>query len=313
MAKTTVLYVSGVGRSGSTLIERALATDPRVVVLGEVTHLWRRSLLMDELCGCGRSFSWCPFWGSVGQRAFGGWRNVDVEKVLASRARLDRVSRFPRLLRRLGDAKYRRDLRDYGELYARIYGAAAEVTGAEVVVDSSKQPSTPYILSHQPDLDLRVLHCVRDSRAVAYSWTKTVQRPEAQVESFGNMTQYSPFRMAVVWMTHNWAAGATPLTGAPVLRIRYEDWVRSPVQETARIMALCGHTPSPTDALTDSYVNLTPSHTCSGNPLRFATGRIDIKMDDAWRRNLPMASRRLVTGLTSPLLRKYGYLETYEP
>lgn len=312
MSRTTVLYIAGVGRSGSTLIERALATDPRVVVLGEVTHLWRRSLLMDELCGCGVPFSTCPFWRAVGDRAFGGWGSLDVEKVLAARARLDRVSRFPKLLRQLGDATYRRDLHDYGELYARIYQAASDVAGADVVVDSSKQPSTPYVLSHQPDLDLRILHCVRDSRAVAYSWTKTVKRPEAQVESFGNMTRYSPLRMGLVWMTHNWAAGATSLTGAPVLRLRYEDWVRSPVEETGRIMALCGHTPSTVRALTDSHLNLSVSHTCSGNPLRFARGRISITMDDAWRQKLSATSRHVVTGLTSPLLYRYGYLGRHD-
>ena len=54
------------------------------------------------------------------------------------------------------------------------------LTGSPVVVDSSKHVSLAFALSHDADLDLRVLHMVRDPRAVAYSWSKEVARPEAE-------------------------------------------------------------------------------------------------------------------------------------
>ncbi|OLT41876.1 hypothetical protein BJF86_02390 [Serinicoccus sp. CNJ-927] len=308
MSKTRVLFISGVGRSGSTLIERTLGTDPRIVVLGEVTHLWERSLVMDELCGCGQPFSACPFWQAVGQRAFGGWHNIDARAVIATRAELDRVSRTPRSGPGLGPAAYRRKLRDYGALYAKLYRAAAEVAGAEVVVDSSKQPSVPYVLRHQKDLDLRVLHCIRDSRAVALSWTKTVNRPEAQTESFGTMTRYSPAKLSVVWLAHNLAAAATRLTGAPVKTLRYEDWTEKPEEGTAEILRFCGLHPSSPEAMSDGTVTLVLNHTCSGNPLRFTTGEVKIRMDERWRTELPSHSKRLVGALTLPLLRTFGYV-----
>lgn len=309
MTKTTVLFISGVGRSGTTLVERTLSTDPRLAPLGEVTHLWHRSLVMDELCGCGTPFARCPFWQAVGEEAFGGWRNVNVEEVLAVRSRLDRVSRIPRVLWRVGGTGYRRDVLRYGELYARVYRAAARVSGAAVVVDSSKQPSTPFALGHHRDeLDVRVLHCVRDSRAVAYSWTKTVKRPEAMVESFGTMTRYSPARMSMVWMAHNTAAGATRAARLPVLTLRYEDFVTHPQAAMTEILRFCDLEAEQSEALTQGRVELSPAHTCSGNPLRFVTGDVQISMDDAWRDKLPSGSRRLVTTLTYPLLRRYGYV-----
>ena len=308
MTDTRVLFISGVGRSGSTLVERALGTDPRLVVLGEVTHLWERSLLMDELCGCGEAFSQCPFWTEVGERAFGGWHTLDAERIVATRARLDRVSRTPRLLYTLGGRAYRDEVRWYGSLYAAIYRAAAEVSQAEVVVDSSKQPSIPYVLTHQGSLDVRVLHCVRDSRAVAYSWTKTVSRPEAQVESFGTMTRYSPAKLSVVWMVHNLSSLATRLTGQPVTTLRYEDWVRQPRAATSRILLACGLEPTPAEAISDSTVRLVTNHTCSGNPLRFRTGDVDVRLDERWREDLPTRSNRLVTTMTLPLLRLFDYV-----
>ena len=58
--------------------------------------------------------------------------------------------------------------------YARTYAAIAQVSGRRVVIDSSKHASLAFCLSTSPALDLRVVHVIRDSRAVAYSWSRVV-------------------------------------------------------------------------------------------------------------------------------------------
>ena len=65
-----VLYLGGLGRSGTTLVERLLGELPSVCALGEVVHLWQRDVLNDERCGCGAKFSACTFWKRVGEQAF---------------------------------------------------------------------------------------------------------------------------------------------------------------------------------------------------------------------------------------------------
>jgi len=74
-----VLIIVGSGRSGSTLIERALGEVPGVAPLGETVHMWERGVRDSELCGCGQPFGTCPFWQSVGQVAFGGWHQIDAQ------------------------------------------------------------------------------------------------------------------------------------------------------------------------------------------------------------------------------------------
>ncbi len=71
--RPTVLYLGGLGRSGTTVLERVLGELPGVCSVGELVHLWRRGVLDGETCGCGRSFGSCPFWAEVGRVAFGGW------------------------------------------------------------------------------------------------------------------------------------------------------------------------------------------------------------------------------------------------
>src|SRR5690606_14695161 len=86
-----VVFIGGLGRSGTTLLERLLGQLPGVVPLGEITHLWERDLVGDEMCACGATFSYCEFWQRIGKAAFGSWDEVDVERLAALKATVDRT------------------------------------------------------------------------------------------------------------------------------------------------------------------------------------------------------------------------------
>ena len=164
-----VIYLGGLGRSGSTLLERLLGELPGVIPLGEVVHLWQRGVAENERCGCGDEFGSCEFWSQAGTSAFGGWDKISVRRVAELRAATDRTRHIPQLARPALPAAMRRSLTEYTGYYVRLYQAIAGMTGAEAVVDSSKHASLAFCLSKRPEVDLRVIHVVRDSRAVAYS------------------------------------------------------------------------------------------------------------------------------------------------
>ena len=113
---------------------------------------------------------------------------------------------------------------------------------ADVVVDSSKITSLAYVLSHSSTIDLRLLHILRDPRAVAYSWTKVVRRPEvAQREAF--MPRYSPSYMAMLYAGHHVLLEALRLRGirrgqGPIRGLR-----RPPVHRAEPGRRLCGAGP----------------------------------------------------------------------
>jgi Sulfotransferase family len=301
-----VLFLGGLGRSGTTLLERLLGQLPGVCPLGEVVHLWQRDLRDDERCGCGARFSGCDFWRRIGAAAFGGWDRVDVRRVLALRAAVERTRHIPRLATRP-----RRDVEEYAGYYASVYRAAAAVSGARAVVDSSKHGALAYCLRHADDVDLRVVHVVRDSRGVAYSWTKRVTRPET--DGADEMTRYSPGRSALLWNAHNAAFGLLGRCGVPVHRLRYEELLADPKAALRSLARFAGIEQSTVDLsflrpTADGYVaDLGPTHSAAGNPMRFTVGAVPLRRDDAWRRALPVRHRRLVAALTAPLLSAYGY------
>lgn len=310
-AKPRILYLGGLGRSGSTLIERLLGELPGVCAVGEVVHMWRRGVVEGERCGCGEPFGECPFWRLVGKAAFGGWDRVDTGRVAALQGTVDRTRFVPQLAAPAMRTAFRQALDEYMSYYQRIYTAIAETSGCSFIVDSSKHASLAFCLGRCPDLDLRIVHVVRDSRAVAYSWTKKVDRPDAAAASY--MTRYSPMTSAAQWNVQNGAMHLLARTGTPILRVRYEDAARAPEATLRSIVAFAGLPVSATalrflgGADDDRWAELSAAHTASGNPMRFTSGRIPIRPDEEWRAAMPAAQRRTVTALTLPLLSHYGY------
>lgn len=301
-----ILFLGGLGRSGTTLVERILGELPGVVALGEVVHLWQRGLRDGDRCGCGEPFLACPFWRRVGDHAFGGWHAVDVDRIQQLQHAVERTRHIPRLaLRRLGHHGMAQ-LTEYADYYRRVYTAAAEVAGASLVVDSSKHSALAWCLS-QAGLDVRVAHLVRDPRGVAHSWTTQVVRPEAANGS--EMTRYRPGRAAVLWTAHNAALDLLARRGVPVQRLRYEHFLTRPRTTVRALARFAGLAPAARDLsfLTARQVVLGLHHSIAGNPMRFTVGAVPLRQDDAWRQELPARHRLLVGAVCAPLLAAYGY------
>lgn len=275
--------------------------------------MWQRGVREGERCGCGEPFPACPFWRQVGDIAFGGWDKVDVDRVAWLRARVDRSRFVPLLSTAASRRAFLPGLDEYTAYYLRTYAAIAEVSKSDVVIDSSKHASLAYCLRSRPDLDLRVVHVIRDSRAVAYSWSRIVRRPETTAET--RMATYSAATAAVRWNMQNGALQLLSRLGTPTLRIRYEDLMRDPgarLREIAAFTGLSGQDTGPEFLHAEGpgswWADLGVTHTASGNPMRFTTGRIALRSDDRWRTAMLASKRRMVTTLTFPLLGKYGYL-----
>lgn len=304
-----VIYLGGLGRSGTTVIERVLGELPGACSVGEVVHLWQRGVLDDETCGCGEPFSRCAFWSEVGKRAFGGWDPALAHRMEELRPRVDRTRFIPRLVLPRLRGRHRAELREYVATFLRLYQAIAETTQGDVVIDSSKHSSLAFCLRTEPGLDLRIVHVVRDPRGVAYSWTKEVRRPEASGDE-ALMTRYSPARSAALWTGHNLFFGLLGRLGTPTTLLRYEDFVTEPGTVLSELAGFAGLPTGPGTLgfLDGATATLSPSHTVAGNPMRFRTGPTTLRRDDAWRAQLPRRRRWLVTALTGPLLARYGYL-----
>jgi hypothetical protein len=303
-----VVYIAGSGRSGSTLLERALGEIPGFANVGELIDLYRRTAAHGERCGCGAPFAQCPFWSRVGDRAFGGWQEQKLTATHRLQGKVARQRRMPRLLAMpVAGAAFRADVAAYGASYAGLYEAIAAEAGAACVVDASKWPVQALALA-RAGLDVRVIHLVRDVRGVAYSLGKRdVSRPHAVAEA-DVMTHQSPAEAAARWVAVQSQAGLLRWCGLPVTRMRYEEFVRHPRRAVEAALAGLGLSVPPARLahIRDGQVVLGTSHGLSGNPSRFTGGEITLRADEKWRASMSRRDRLIVTAIGLPLMLRYG-------
>ncbi len=305
----SVLFIGGVGRSGSTLVERLADQVPGVHAIGETHHLWERGIQDNQLCGCGQPFDACPTWIAIGEAAFGGWDQLDLDRVIYLRHAVDRTRRVPELLK---PGSKRADIVEYCDILSRYYRGVRDVTGADLIVDSAKNLSTAALLRLVPGIDLRIAHVVRDSRGVAYSWTKKVKRPEvdgsAGTAEAEFMPEYHPAYPAFRWLTDNGGFEVLARLGTPMVQHRYEDFLERPREILGEMLASTPAADADLSFIDGDTASLDgPVHSVSGNPMRFQTGDLVLRLDDKWARELDTGLQRLVTAMTFPLLARYNY------
>ncbi len=237
VTRPTVLYIAGSGRSGSTLLERLLGTLPGFVNVGELVDMFRRVVKYDERCGCGENFSGCDFWAEVGERAFGGWSQDLATEAVALQRQVARQRHLGHLMApSVAPKSFQKARARYADIYARIYAAVLEVSGAEVVVDASKGASHALAISEGSRVDMRMVHLVRDARGVAFSWGKAgVERPHGG--SRATMSSFSPQLTAFRWTVLQAEIAAVRRFVAGSALVRYEDLVTDPSRELARALA----------------------------------------------------------------------------
>lgn len=299
-----ILYIGGFGRSGSTLVERCLGQLDGFTAAGEVSFVWERGLAQNQLCGCRVPFRECAFWRAVFDEAFGGFDRVDARAMAALVRRVTRTRYIPYLTLRQ-PAAYRAEYQRFAAALLPLYRAIRRVSGGRWLIDSSKEPSYAFVLAALPGVRLSMVHLVRDSRAVAFSWMKRKEIPDVHWKR-AYMHRYSAAQSAAWWATFNGLCHAFRWTAARYVRVAYEDFARHPGEALTGILAAIGEPPA-LPFLRGARATLRPNHTASGNPSRFLVGEVEVRPDEEWRTRMAARDRRLVTAATLPLLAAYGY------
>ena len=153
-----------------------------------------------------------------------------------------------------------------------------------MIVDSSKLITCGLILNRIPNVDISVLHLVRDSRAVAYSWQRKKLRPEIHWKQ-EYVPKCSPFESSRDWMMFNlMTRRLISEVGKPSLFLRYEDAVANPDAMTRRVQSFFAqqgtHVEFP--SYESGVIRVLTNHTVAGNPIRLGRDEIRLRADMEW-------------------------------
>jgi hypothetical protein len=294
-----VLYIAGWGRSGSTILDNILGQVEGIVSVGELRYIWDRGMIQNRLCGCGAPFRDCDIWRSVFDKAFGGFDGIDPHRMLALRDRCDRTRNLI-----FGRRMYSEAFNSYRSALQRLFLAISSVTGAELIVDSSKTPAHGRMLQDIPGLEVYVLHLIRDPRAVAYSWQRKKLMDDGANEF---MSRFGPIQTSLMWDAMQLATEKLNRNQDGYARLLYEEFVTQPREILQDLLARLGMSRSKLPFVEERTVVLEAVHGFSGNPSRFKRGTIILRLDDEWQNKMSWTRRTIVDVLTSPLLARYGY------
>jgi hypothetical protein len=306
--KRPVLFIGGAGRSGTTLLCSILGQSQDCFAAGEITHLWERGVLDDELCGCGQPFSRCDFWQEVMREAFGQLTRGEAYEIEESRKKCCGLATLPGwLFPQLPRSGLLKAFSQYEPYLVALYRSIAKVSGKAVVIDSSKFPPEALLLERSPSIDLRLAHVVRNCKAVVYAWQKKKRRPAVHWKP-AYFNTYHPLVTCTAWLVFNRCfAAQIQRLGERAALIRYEDFIQD-VQEA--IPRLCGRLAvrEPVGYCeAPDQLSASSNHMVSGNPVRFSHQPIRLKPDREWETSLNWPQRWLVDLMAGRIQREYGY------
>jgi hypothetical protein len=304
-----VLYVAGHGRSGSTLLDVMVSEHPDVVGLGELHRLSLDPI--ERWCADGHPVSQSPFWAPVIESVcarYGvpvdGWparlptsvvrgsgprrRLLDLELMAATDPVRALVSRLPPLADYLPAIHHSLAFID----------EAARRSGASWAVDSTKNPARMKAMWAVRPERVRIVHLLRDGRAVAASNRRRMGVP----------IEESARRWAAENLKVRWALATVPRRSWLVLR--YEDLCADPGRALDQVDRLLGVDSSRRVTAPDRTVE---RHQIPGNEWLLAdagTGPVRVDLDERWRRHWSAADEAAYRAGAGGTDGRYGYGRT---
>lgn len=312
--KPKFVFICAAGHSGSTLLDLLLGAHSRGLSLGEITQL-PKNIALDSVCSCNEKLSQCRFWTSI---ITGFGRSIDVDLWQDPYALNLGFIMAGREIDPLHQTRTRMALRKlaYGAAYAHLrwrlpvpksvldsmsqaarrkcdlFNYILGHTGQDFVVDSSKHYLGALDLYRAAPDETRVIHLVRDGRAVFNSGIGRGMRRGAALHA---------------WSRHARRASRlleTYLPESALLTVRYEALAMNPQAELGRICAFLGMEFDPKML----EFGAADAHIANGNRMRFGKSS-EIRLDERWRKELPAPLLAYFERRAGKLNRLLGYTD----
>lgn len=294
-APTSVVYLGGWVRSGTTLLCELLGASPDAVAVGEVSGTWG-ALRDHTFCSCGVRIQECALWRPSIEATFAehalDYRDSPRLAELAVSVLETRRSRH---LRRLSDvpvASWPPHVKRYRDITQSLFLSLMRFSGGRTLIDSSKLPPGYLFLKLMPSIDSSLIHILRDPRAVANSELRTLrgksENPELLPPGKGVL------KSAAYWSYFNLALWRHTHESAGYQVIRYEDLAQNPGGVVAHLAKQVGIQAPLRAGQLDS------GHVVVGNPSRLQGSGRAVRADTRWKDELSPGNARLVGVVTWP-------------
>jgi hypothetical protein len=251
-----ILYVMGMGRSGTTILEVLLVNNPGVTGIGEAKYVFRHGFIQNRACSCGQGARECAQWASV--IAGSGWDEAQSERLARLADRIERHIYFlPRWLGRFD----RSDLTEYRAVHEYLFKTVAASARAEVVVDSSKYQVRGLALARLFPGRVKVLFMTRSAQTLIEAFRKTDDEDEIRTKTPIQTAIYYLYTLVTMWLVRLELK-------QDCMAVRFEALRRDPDVVLGAIEAWSGVSMAEARRKLAAQEPFTVGHMISGNRLR---------------------------------------------
>jgi len=301
---TRVVYIMGHGYSGSTLLTFLLGSHPQIATIGELGIAPRAKTTPEEyFCSCQEPIRGCGFWQRVSREMAERGQEFDVwDSDLEFRVNggglsdmvLRAVQRGPILetARRAALQVLPHARRQLSHVLGRIRSLTEIVTGIKgcgTFLDSSKRPERATFMRRFGGFDMKVIHLVRDGRAVSWSNMKNLG--------------VGPDEAARSWLADNHGSEHARrfFPAGRWMTLRYEDLCTDPHGVLEKVYGFIG---VPARNGLDDFRSV--DHHIIGNRMRLSRTS-EIRLEESWKKALTPEQMSRIERHVGPLNRRYGY------
>lgn len=279
MEKIKVIYVvSGLGHSGSTLLNLILGTDKNSFSVSELKNLDHSFKKNNIYCDCGKTTLKCPVWKYV-------INNVEEKNLLDNRDTM--IFQIKTFFKLLFGRNYHFSKFDDKTQYKYILEKARinKSTKVNCIVDSSKNLKRLMYLSSLKNLDLKVIFLTRDGRAVHNSWEKLFSLNPNKIW----------FRKLFHWMFKTYLINKfvnKNISNKNLIKLSYDNFAKNPDKYIQKINSKFN--------LSIDYNKLNKNinsqiyHNLGGNNMRKNKFK-GIKYDQNWKKRMPKWKQWVLT------------------
>jgi hypothetical protein len=281
-----------------------LDNHPAIIGTGELSF-FARGWLIGDYCSCGQPLLSCSFWKEVQSEWLRRTGMTNLETYWHLQQKCERYRRLPLVLTKFVTAPG--IFQQYRMSTVELYKVIQDISGACIIVDSSKNPVRALLLAGMPEIDLRLVFLVRDVRGYAWSRQKTFNKN--QESGIGRTSKPLPvWQSAAQWTFINLISEWVTRRSDKFLMVRYEDLIGNTQHVFSELGDLISLNLS---SLATSFVvgeTFGGNHVQAGNRLRMQKD-IKLRNEERWQDNMPIRKQVIPWRLAGWLMKRYGYQE----
>jgi hypothetical protein len=227
----------------------------------------------------------------------------NLEEYINLQKKYERYRSIPAILKETKSLS--EEFRRYCQYSYQLFEIVKEISGAEVIFDSSKKPARVLSLNAIPNIDLRVVFLVRDARG--YAWSKLKSFHENKKAGLGWRVAPMPvWKSTCQWVVINSISAWVLKKVDKYMVVRYEDLTNNPDQVLSDIGGVIRiDLSSITKSINDGN-ELIIDHISAGNRLRMKN-KIRLENRKTWETEMSRSKKAISWLISRWLMKQLGY------